>query len=383
MKIIHTADWHLGKVLFKNKLIEDQRFLLEQLISLIDEEKPDAMIIAGDVYDRTVPPSEAVSLLDWTLKEIALVREVPVFMIAGNHDSPERVDFASSFMHEKNLFIKGLPSPDIQPFMLKDEWGPVDFYLMPFVDPAFAKMILQKEAIHSHDEAVGEIMKRLSGKMKKDRRNVLVTHAFVQGGAVSDSERPLSVGGSGAVSPAHFSDFDYTALGHLHRPQRINDARINYSGSLMKYSFSEATHQKSVSVVVMDKDGAVTLKRRDLKPDRDLRIVEDTLENILSNSPEEDKKRDYILARLTDDRAMMNPLERLREIYPNIMKIERNRSGINENRQSLSIQEKEKMKDIDLFESFFKQINPEDRPFDEDLRKAVEKIFLEIQKDDD
>src|SRR6056297_2216256 len=291
MKIIHTADWHLGKVLFKNKLIEDQRFLLEQLISLIDEEKPDAMIIAGDVYDRTVPPSEAVSLLDWTLKEIALVREVPVFMIAGNHDSPERVDFASSFMHEKNLFIKGLPSPDIQPFTLEDEWGPVDFHLMPFVDPAFAKMILQKEAIHSHDEAVGEIMKHLSGKMKTDRRNVLVTHAFVQGGAVSDSERPLSVGGSGAVPPAHFSDFDYTALGHLHRPQRINDARINYSGSLMKYSFSEATHQKSVSVVVMDKDGAVTLKRRDLKPDRDLRIVEDTLENILSNSPEEDKKK--------------------------------------------------------------------------------------------
>ncbi|WP_296900273.1 exonuclease SbcCD subunit D [Thiohalocapsa sp.] len=319
-RLLHTADWHLGRIFFNVSLLEDQAHALDQLLDIARDTRADALIIAGDVYDRAVPPADAVRLLDETLKRIALDLQLAVVLIAGNHDSAERLGFGAALMEERRCFLRGPLGAHTRPIEIAGRAGSARFHPLPYAEPAEVREHLGEPDLHSHDAALGALVRRL-GTLPDDVPNIAVGHCFVTGGAVSDSERPLSVGGAGQVTAAHFAPFDYTALGHLHRPQAVAE-RVHYSGSLLKYSFSEATHTKSVSLVELDDDGA-RIERIPLTPRRDLRIVEGHLGDLLRGPAAGEHADDYLLFRLLDTGALLDPMGRLREVYPNALHLER------------------------------------------------------------
>ena len=257
VKIIHTADWHLGKLVHGVYMTEQQRAVLNQFIELIAEEKPDAVIIAGDLYDRSVPPTEAVELLEETLFKINVELETPVLAISGNHDSAERLSFGSSWYRHSNLYINGKIEQSFEPIRLNG----VNFYLVPFAEPGIVREFFDDQSIQSHDEAMRRVVAEIETVLDPNEPNILVGHAFVLGGKTSESERTLSVGGSGCVSADCFSPFAYTALGHLHSPDAIRHDTIRYAGSLLKYSFSEVNHRKSVSIIEMDENGSYEIPK--------------------------------------------------------------------------------------------------------------------------
>lgn len=322
MKLFHTADWHLGKLVHGVYMTEDQRFVLDQLIEAIRAERPDAVIVAGDLYDRGVPPTEAVELLDRTLKTIVADLGVPVFAIAGNHDSPDRIGFGSALMQGQGLHLAGQLKQGTEPVVLRDGFGEVHVHLVPYADPAIVRHVLEDESIRTHDEAMGAIVSRL--KLAEGARHVLVGHAFVtpSGEAMentSDSERPLAIGGAEHVSARHFEPFHYTALGHLHQAHYVRRENIRYAGSPLKYSISEERHVKGYLVVEMDGAGAVTVEKRELKPLRDMRRVEAPIEE-LEKHPVND---DYVYVTLLNDNPVLFPMEKVRAVYPNAMHVDR------------------------------------------------------------
>ena len=381
MKIAHTADWHLGKIIFQTKLLEEQSFLLDDFCRSLQEQSPDVLIIAGDVYDRSVPPSDAVELLDLTLKRIIIDLKIPVLMISGNHDSPERLHFGSSFMRHMGLHVKGKLDGFDEPLTFEDEYGPVDFFLLPYADPAEVKAFLEDETIHTHQRAYETLIMRMKANKIPQRRSVLITHAFIAGGTESESERPLSVGGTGVVDAALFNDFTFTALGHLHRPQDIVKDTIHYSGSLMKYSFSEALHTKSYSLIELTED-TVSIQRIPLTPKRDLRIVKGTFEEILVKGNNDSNNEDFILAVIEEEKAILNPIEKLRAVYPNIMKIERAFDPF-ERTSKLTVRERESKSDTELFQAFFEQVTTKETVYTDEMKSVVEDIFSTIYKEDD
>jgi exonuclease SbcD len=295
----------------------------------------DAVVVAGDVYDRAVPPPEAIRLLDDVLAELLLGVKVPVIVAAGNHDSPERLAFGSRIVSAQGLHLFGLPSPDARPVVLSDGHGSVTFYVAPYAEPALVRERLAVSEAEDHDSAMGAVISAMLAAHPPDGRAVFVGHAFVHGGTGSDSERPLSVGGAGTVSASHFARFCYAALGHLHRPQPIGDGRVRYAGALLKYSFDEVGQDRSVTIVDIDACGRRSVEAVVLRPRRDLRRIEGTLDELLNGgaspapgspssgggpTPSSD---DYIVARLTDPRPVLDPIGRLRKIYPNVLCIER------------------------------------------------------------
>ncbi|HPF16580.1 MAG TPA: exonuclease SbcCD subunit D [Thermotogota bacterium] len=381
MKIAHTADWHLGKIIFQTKLLQEQTLLLEDFCRSLEEQQPDVLIIAGDVYDRSVPPSEAVELLDQTLNRIVMDLAIPVLMISGNHDSPERIHFGSSFMRQMGLHVRGKLDGFDHPVTFEDAFGPVDFFLLPYADPAEVKMLLKDESLHTHQAAYEKLIERIKAHQTPGRRTVLITHAFIAGGTESESERPLSVGGSSVVEAGLFKDFTFTALGHLHRPQDIISQKIHYSGSLMKYSFSEALHTKSYSLIELTPD-TVTIQKIPLKTKRDLRIIKGHFEEILEKGRTDTNNEDFILAIIEGEKAILNPIEKLRSVYPNIMKIEREAFAYNRN-SKLTVKERESKTDMELFQAFFEQVNPENTVFTPEMKTVVDDIFSTLYKEDD
>ena len=381
MKIAHTADWHLGKIIFQTKLLEEQALLLDEFCHSLEEQQPDVLIIAGDVYDRSVPPSDAVELLDKTLKRIIIDLKIPVLMISGNHDSPERIHFGSSFMRHMGLYVKGKLDGFDEPLTFEDEFGPLDFFLLPYADPTEVKMLLEDESLHTHQAAYEKLIERIKAHQTPGRRAVLITHAFIAGGTESESERPLSVGGTGVVDAALFNDFTFTALGHLHRPQDISSDKIHYSGSLLKYSFSEALHTKSYSLIELTAD-TVKIQRIPLKPKRDLKIVKGTFEEILEKGRADSNNEDFILAIIEGEKAILNPVEKLRSVYPNIMKIQREALVFDKN-SKLTVKERESKTDQELFQAFFEQVNPEDKVFTDKMKAVVDDIFSDVYKEEE
>lgn len=324
MKWFHTADWHLGKLVQSVYMTEDQQFVLEQLLRDIETEKPDAVIVAGDLYDRAVPPTEAVQLLDRVLKTIVLDLQTPVLAVSGNHDSPSRLNFGSEIMKAAGLHMAGEFSPPFEPVVLSDEHGPVHFYLVPFADPATVRQALRADEIGSYDDAMRATVERIRETMVPGVRSVFIGHAFVTPGGepepnTSDSERPLAIGGAEHVSAAHFGCFHYTALGHLHQAHCVGNETIQYAGSPLKYSISEERHKKGYLVVEMDAQGGVTVEKRPLAPRRDMRTVEAFMEEIERS----ERSEDYIFVRLLDKLPVLSPMERIRAVYPNAMHVER------------------------------------------------------------
>jgi len=323
MRFIHTADWHLGRVYHGLSLLEDQAYVLDQFVDLVQQKKPELVVIAGDVYDRSVPPADAVRLLDETLTRIVIGEKVPVVLIAGNHDGPDRLGFGSRLLVEAKLIVRGMPGEDVEPVILRDAHGEVAIYPLPYAEPAMVRELFDREDIASHNEGMAAQMDRLRAVHQPGRRSVVVAHAFVQGGRVSESERELSVGGSSVVECDVFSGIQYVALGHLHRPQTVGEGNIQYAGSLMKYSFSEADQPKSVSLVEMDGEGRVNVERIALKPRRDLRILEGRLQDLIDAGARDPGREDYVKARLTDTGALLDAMGKLRVAYPNALSIER------------------------------------------------------------
>ncbi len=373
MKIFHTADWHLGKLVQGVYMTEDQEYVLNQFLQAIDEEQPDVVIIAGDLYDRAVPPVEAVNLLDSILAEIVLKKKIPVLSIAGNHDSPTRVGFGQQLLKESGLFIVGEQSENIEPVILNDEHGEVHFHLIPFTEPSTIKHVFGDDSISNYNDAMKKIVEVIEEKMDKSKRHVFIGHAFVTPHGemeenTSESERPLSIGGSEYVSAELFKSFHYTALGHLHKAHYVLNETIRYSGSPLKYSSSEANHEKGFLIVEMDQDGQVSISKRVFKPRRDLRIVEGTIQDILKHEVSED----YVFVRLTDLTPVVGAMEQIRTVYPNAMHVERKTLQQQFETTEGAVIRREQMDDYSLFKAFYKEI------LGTEPSELQEKLFQEV-----
>lgn len=356
MKIFHTADWHLGKLVQGVSMIEDQAYILYQFLQEIDKEKPDVVVIAGDLYDRSVPPTEAVSLLDNIFSEIAIKREIPVVAIAGNHDSPGRIHFGSQFMDAKGLHIIGNLSKELKPVVLNDQFGEVHFHLIPYTDPSHVRYIYGDDTVKTQQDAMAKILEHVVESLDPNVRHVLVGHAFVTKDGVkeennTDAERPLSIGGSECIDAKLFEPFHYTALGHLHQAHFVDQEKIRYSGSPLKYSISEETHKKGYLIIDLAADGSIEVTKKQLVPRRELRTVEKSMDEILK-SP---KSEDYVFVKLLDDTPIISPMEKIRSVYPNAMHVERvilkDYSNVEQ-----EIESRQKMDDMTLFKSFYKEI---------------------------
>ena len=317
MRILHTSDWHLGRQLHGVSLLEDQSHVLDQIVDIAEKESVDVFLIAGDVYDRAIPPADAVSLLSRTLNRLCLVLGKTVVMISGNHDSGERLGFGADLMGESGLHIVGPLDSDLIPITLEKNEVTVDIFGLPYAGPLTVRDIFDVE-VASHDEAMSALLARVDEHKTDGRPTVLMGHCFVDGGEESDSERPLSVGGADRISASLFKPYSYVALGHLHRPQSREHEHVRYSGSILKYSFSEVEHEKSVTIIDIVDAGDVTSRTVPLRSLRDLRIVDGTLEEILDAGRTDPKSDDYILARISDKHAVLDVMGKLRDVYPNV-----------------------------------------------------------------
>ena len=354
MKFIHTADWHLGKLVHGVYMTEHQREVLDQFIEVVAEEQPDAVIIAGDLYDRSVPPIDAVNLLDEVLFKINVELDTPIVAIAGNHDSAERLSFGSSWYRQSRFYLTGKLEQIPTPIQLNG----VNFYLLPYAEPGIVRDLLGDDSIHTHQDAMKAIIGKIEQNLNPNEPNVLVGHAFVLGGSTTDSERTLAVGGSGCVSADLFSPFSYTALGHLHSPDAIRNERVKYSGSLLKYSFSEAKQKKSISIIEMNANGSFQHRCRSLKPTHDMREIEGYLEELLDPSfYEKQQTHDFLKINLLDEGALLDPINKLRQVYPNVLHLERKIESIDlKKKQSVSAGRSEKKSELQLFEQFYTEM---------------------------
>jgi DNA repair protein SbcD/Mre11 len=374
MKFFHTADWHLGKLVQNVYMTEDQRHVLNEFVKAIEEEKPDAVIIAGDLYDRGVPPTEAVNLLDEVLETIVLKLKTPVLAVAGNHDSPSRLHFGSKMMKSNGYHMVGQVSRELEPVVLRDEFGEVHFHLIPYADPSVIRYVFQDEEVKTHNDAMRKITEGITVKMDGNARHVFVGHAFVtptgeKEDNTSDSERPLSIGGAEHVSAIHFDKFHYTALGHLHQAHFVSNETIQYAGSPLKYSISEEKHKKGFFIVEMDGAGQVTLEKRLLNAARDMRTVEAKMDELLKHPTNED----YVFVRLLDETPVLMPMEKVRSVYPNAMHVERViQTPIVKDGEVVEKVARTKMDDLSLFKAFYQEVKGTA------LAEETEDIFLEV-----
>jgi exonuclease SbcD len=360
MRFIHTADWHLGRLFHGVHLTDDQAHVLAQLIEIVADTKPDAVIVAGDIYDRAVPPPEAVDLLDHVLSRLVVDLKVPVILIAGNHDSPGRLNFGSRLLAGRRLYVTGNLPPTCEPLILHDADGPVHFYALPFAEPSIVRSCLDCDDAIDHDTAMHELLNRIRQSHVTGERRVLIGHAFVAGGNGCESERPLSIGGAGTVDASRFHGFHYVALGHLHRPQSLScgegEPAIHYSGSILKYSFDEVAHPKHVYLVEMDGAGQCVKQTIHLKPRRDVRRITGLMADLLKGPTDGSSAEDYLEVVLDDEGAVMDPMPRLREVYPNVLHLRPKASATRtaSDRPDIGV-----TSDVDLFKSFFQHVTGE------------------------
>lgn len=372
MRILHTADWHLGKLFYGDYLTDDQSYVLtEQLLPMIRDEGIDAVVLAGDVYDRSLPPADAVALFDEIATKITAEAGVPFFVISGNHDSAARLSFGSRMLEKQGFYIAGELDKLNGPVVLRDAYGPVAFALLPFIEPASARLYFGDDTIRSHEDALARLIDSRRGGT--GMRTVCVAHAFVVGGESSDSERPLSIGGSDAVSPALFSDYTYTALGHLHGPQQVGGPNVRYAGSLLKYSFGERRQKKGAVVVDIDEKGGTATSFLPFSPRHDVRVIEGLFEDIMAG--EDVHADDYILFRLTDTVPILDGMAKLRQKYPRAAALEM------PNRQSGGTGERafdlRRTTERQLFASFAAAMMP-DRALTEDEQACMDDLWTDM-----
>ncbi|HCE2430346.1 TPA: exonuclease SbcCD subunit D [Vibrio parahaemolyticus] len=376
MKFIHTSDWHLGRQFHNVSLLEDQQAVLEQLIQYIENNPVDAVIVAGDVYDRSVPPTIAIELLNRVVKRICGELNTPMILISGNHDGAERLGFGSEQMKRSGLHIISNFEDMLTPVVIETKAaGHVAFYGMPYNDPEQVRYVY-KEPVSTHDEAHKLLAEKITEQFQSEHRNILISHCFVDGAIESESERPLSIGGSDRVSHEHFLNFDYVALGHLHQPQKKGEEYIRYSGSLMKYSFGEQNQKKGFTLVEIGKDGFIVAEHIELTAPHEMRIVEGELEQILEWGKTDPKNEDYLLVRLMDKHAILNPMEKLRTVYPNVLHLEKPGMLIGVEREMA--QAKLARSEIDMFKDFFAEA--QDSELSNEQEQAISDIIKQLSQ---
>lgn len=374
MKIIHLADLHIGKRVNEFSMIDDQKYILNQILEIIDKEKPDAVIIAGDVYDKQVPSIEAVELLDSFISDISK-RKTTTFIISGNHDSAERLAFGSSLMAMGKIYISPVYNGKISKYTLKNDFGSANFYLLPFVKPSHVKRFFPDEKIESYTDAIKVVVDNL--KLDTSEINILIAHQFVTGASRTESEE-ISVGGLDNVDASVFEDFDYVALGHIHRPQKIGTERIRYCGTPLKYSFSEVNDAKSVSIIEINSKEDFNLRTIPLIPKRDMRKIRGTYEELTTKTSYENTNTDdYIHVTLTDEFNVADAIQKLRAIYKNIMKLEYDNMRTRESRKiNLDDMVIENKNPLEIFSEFYKLQN--NKEMDDEQKEIIKKIMEEV-----
>ena len=376
MKLIHLSDLHLGKKVNEFSMLEDQKYILGEILRIVEQEQPDGVIIAGDVYDKTVPPAEAVTLLDEFLFQLA-ERKLEVYMISGNHDSAERIAFGERLMKRSGVHLSPVFTGTITPCRLRDEEGEVRIWMLPFIKPADARRAYPEAEIGSYTDAISAVIAHMD--IDPSARNVLVAHQFVTGAARSESE-DVFVGGLDNVDASVFEPFDYVALGHIHGPQHIGRETIRYCGTPLKYSFSEKDHVKSVTVVTMGKKGETEVRTIPLKPMHEMREIRGTyLELTLQQNYEGTATDDYLHVVLTDEDDVPDALARLRVIYPRIMKVDYDNRRTRSTGEVGGAEEIEQKSEMDLFEAFYEIQNGQ--PMNEAQRALVQDLFEQLKEE--
>lgn len=377
MKLLHTSDWHIGRQFHNVSLLDDQAHVLDQLIGCIDAEGVDAVIVAGDVYDRSVPPADAVALLNRTLRRICVERSVPVILISGNHDSAERLGFGAELMQGAGLHIISSLAQITEPVVIEHDGTEVAFYGIPYCGPEPVRNHFN-EPVRNFDDSHSFLVDTIKSVRSPQRRNVLISHCFVAGGEVSESERPLSVGGADTVGWQPMADFDYVALGHLHAPQSRGRDHIRYCGSLLKYSFSEVNQRKGITLVTLDGEAPARIEHRALIPHRDMRVLEGGFDEILASGDGTERDQDYLLVRLTDKKAILDTLSQLRAVFPNVLHLEKPGLDV-DNPARLQSRDQLKRTELELFGDFYEQARGE--PMNEAQQAALQAVIREVHAD--
>lgn len=371
---MHLSDLHLGKRVNEFSMIEDQKYILEQILSLLDREAADAVLMAGDIYDKPVPPAEAVQLFDRFLTELA-DREIPIFAVSGNHDSAERLAFGSRIMSGQNVFISPVYDGSTARFTLTDDWGEVCVHLLPFIRPSAVRRAFEKEEIHTYQEAVQTAVEQI--RPDTEVRNLLVAHQFVTGASRCESEE-ITVGGIDNVDAAVFDSFDYVALGHIHSPQHIGRKEVRYCGTPLKYSFSEADQEKSVTVAELREKGNVSVTVYPLRPLRDMRKIRGTYLEVTARSFYQNMNtEDYLHITLTDEDDIPDAMQKLRVIYPNVMRLEYDNRRTREEQDIKITEETVQKSDLELFEEFYELQN--NQPMTDEQRAFVNEQFRKLR----
>ncbi len=375
MRILHTADWHLGKMFYGDYLTEEQAYVLTtQFLPLLREEHVDAVLLSGDVYDRSLPPTGAVELFDEIATKVTAELGIPFLVISGNHDSASRLSFGSTLLAKQGLFITGELEKANGPIVLEDAYGPIAFAAVPFAEPAVVRHYVKDDTIHTYEDAL-QAMLAVQGNTTVARK-VCLAHTFVTGSLASDSERPLSIGGSDAVSADIFADYTYTALGHLHGPQQAGNPNVRYAGSLLKYSFGEARQKKGAVLVDIDGNGKVDTTFIPFVPRHDVRIIEGLFADIMEDTSSEGKD-DYVLVRLADTEPILDGMAKLRQKYPRAMALE------TPNRQYTADAERsfrwKQTTESQLFKSFAKAMQG-DRPLNAKEQQYMDELWNTLRQ---
>lgn len=376
MKIMHLSDLHIGKKVNEYSMLQDQIYILKEILRIIDNEKVETVIIAGDVYDRSLPPNEALELFDEFLYQLS-GRNVNVFVISGNHDSPERISYGGRMMTENKIFLSPVYDGNVKPITLNDDYGEVNFYLLPFVRPTDIIRYFPDENIENYTDAVKVAIDNMNVDFSE--RNILVTHQFVTGAELSESE-DIIVGGTDNVSGEVFDGFDYVALGHIHREQTVGKDNIRYCGTPLKYSFSEAKNIKSVTILDFNDKGNIEYSKIPLTPFRDMREIRGTYyELTLKSSYESTNTEDYLHITLTDEEDIPDAIGKLRSIYPNIMKLDYDNLRTRGSGTVDAIENIESKSPFELFADLFKQQNNQDMSEEQEeiMRNLIDKIWEE------
>lgn len=385
MKFLHLADLHLGKILQEQSLIEDQEYMLNQIIEIIEKENIDAVLISGDVYDRSVPPAEAVNLLDCFLKTLIKELKIKVFMIAGNHDSKDRLAFGSKIFEDEGLYIESKYNGDLRKVELQDEYGKLYIYMLPFVKPIEVKQFFEDDLENNYNVAINKIISK--EKINVEERNIILVHQFVTAGMVEPERTEsevLSLGGIENVDVSNFNDFDYVAIGHVHRPQKIGRNTARYAGTMLKYSFSEINHNKTIPIIELKDKGDININLVQLNPLRDMREIKGPIEELIKQENYEcGNTNDYIKAVITNEEPVYDAIGQIRRIYPNTLKLEiRNSKTIsNVEEQNINLENVKKKTELELFADFYKAQNNAD--LDEKRTEIIKNIISEVKHEAD
>ena len=376
MRFLHLADLHIGKRVNGFSMIEDQKFVFEQVYNVIENEKIDGIIMAGDIYDKPVPSAEAVKLFDEMLTRLVSIN-LPIFVISGNHDSAERIGFGSDILSVAKVYMSRVYNGNLQKIELEDDYGKINVYLLPFIKPATVKNIYKEAEIKDYDDALEYVLSQ--EKIDETKRNVIVSHQFVTSAMRSESEE-VSVGGLDNVSVENYKAFDYVALGHIHRAQQMGRESARYAGTLLKYSFSEEKHNKSMTIVDLKEKGNIEIKEIPVKPLHDLKTIKGKFSKITSEEfYKELKKEDYYRAVLTDEDDILNAIGKLKSIYPNLMSMEYDNTRTRSYSVVDNVETGETKSPLDYFEEFFEKQNG--RKMSEKQRNYLLEILGEAREE--